>query len=135
MILQAEEKSLELELQLFTELREKVKAYIPRLQQLAEKVSTLDVLQSFAVVSEREGYVKPMLTSRATLEIIGGRHPVVEKVMTDGMYVPNDIKLDKKTNMLLITGPNMSGKSTYMRQIALTAVSYTHLTLPTKRIV
>lgn len=122
LILQAEEKSLELELQLFTELREKVKAYIPRLQQLAEKVSTLDVLQSFAVVSEREGYVKPMLTSRATLEIIGGRHPVVEKVMTDGMYVPNDIKLDEKTNMLLITGPNMSGKSTYMRQIALTVI-------------
>ncbi|GEM03362.1 DNA mismatch repair protein MutS [Halolactibacillus miurensis] len=122
LILQAEEKSLELELQLFNELREQVKAYIPRLQQLAEKVSTLDVLQSFAVVSEQEGYVKPTLIKEDILEIVGGRHPVVEKVMTDGMYVPNDIKLNSETNMLLITGPNMSGKSTYMRQIALTVI-------------
>lgn len=122
LILQAEEKSLELEHQLFTELRDQVKSYIPRLQQLAEKVSTMDVLQSFAVVSESEGYTKPTLSKDASLEVIGGRHPVVEKVMTDGMYVPNDIALNKTTNMLLITGPNMSGKSTYMRQLALTVI-------------
>lgn len=122
LILQAEEKSLQLEHDLFVALREQVKVFIPRLQKLAEQVSAIDVLQSFAVVSESEGYVRPKLTTDETVSIINGRHPVVEKVMTDGMYVPNNITLDKKTKMLLITGPNMSGKSTYMRQVALTVI-------------
>lgn len=122
LILQAEEKSLQLEHDLFVALREQVKVFIPRLQKLAEQVSAIDVLQSFAVVSENEGYVRPKLTTDDTVSIINGRHPVVEKVMTDGMYVPNNITLNTKTKMLLITGPNMSGKSTYMRQVALTVI-------------
>lgn len=122
LILQAEEKSVELEYELFTAVREYVKEFIPRLQALAKLVSELDVLQCFATVSEERHYVKPSFTKERRIVIKDGRHPVVEKVMNAQEYVPNDCYMDAEREMLLITGPNMSGKSTYMRQIALTAI-------------
>ncbi|WP_462409332.1 DNA mismatch repair protein MutS [Neobacillus sp. Marseille-QA0830] len=122
LILQAEEKIGELEYDLFTEIREIVKEYIPRLQALAKTVSELDVLQSFAKVSEDRHYVKPVFSQERKIVINDGRHPVVEKVLNSQEYVPNDCNMDSDREVLLITGPNMSGKSTYMRQIALTAI-------------
>lgn len=121
LILEAEDKSVELEYHLFIEIREKTKEFIPELQQLAHTVSKIDILQSFATVSEENNYVRPLFNQNK-LHIKNGRHPVIEKVMQDGEYVPNDVSLDQDTSMLLITGPNMSGKSTYMRQLALTSI-------------
>jgi DNA mismatch repair protein MutS len=122
LILEAEEKIVELEYQLFVDLREQVKQYIPRLQVLAKRLSELDVLQCFATVSENRHYSKPIFSKTTELFIKDGRHPVVEKVMDSQEYVPNDCYLNADRQMLLITGPNMSGKSTYMRQVALTAI-------------
>ncbi|OAS83249.1 DNA mismatch repair protein MutS [Metabacillus litoralis] len=122
LILEAEEKIVELEYQLFVDLREQVKQYIPRLQVLAKRLSELDVLQCFATVSENRHYCKPIFSKTTELFIKDGRHPVVEKVMDSQEYVPNDCYLNADRQMLLITGPNMSGKSTYMRQVALTAI-------------
>lgn len=122
LILEAEEKSVALEYKLFVDLREQVKSAITRLQKLAATIAALDVLQSFAVVSEDYHFVKPTLVSGHSLKIVQGRHPVVEKVLGRQSYVPNDVTMDTDTNILLITGPNMSGKSTYMRQLALTVI-------------
>ncbi|MBC1316063.1 DNA mismatch repair protein MutS [Listeria booriae] len=122
LILDAEEKSMELEYTLFIQVRETVKQYIERLQHLAKVISEIDCLQSFANISENNHFVKPEMNKTGELEIIQGRHPVVEKVMGAQSYVANDCIMDDDRNMLLITGPNMSGKSTYMRQIALTAI-------------
>lgn len=122
LILEAEEKSTTLEYELFSKIREQIKLEIDRLQKLAKQVATLDVLQSFAVVSENYHFIKPTLTKKHSIDIVGGRHPVVEKVMGRQSYVPNDVKMSNDIDILLITGPNMSGKSTYMRQLALTVV-------------
>jgi DNA mismatch repair protein MutS len=122
LILQAEEKIVELEYEIFVTIRETVKEYIPRLQALAKAVSELDVLTSFAELSEQRHYVKPTFTNERKVVLKDGRHPVVEKVMAAQEYVPNDCFMDQDRELLLITGPNMSGKSTYMRQIALTAI-------------
>lgn len=122
LILEAEEKSTELEYKLFTTIREYVKEYIPQIQRLAKVVSELDVLQCFAEISEARHYTKPSFTTDRQLAIKNGRHPVVEKVMNAQEYVPNDCHMGDKREVLLITGPNMSGKSTYMRQIALTSI-------------
>ncbi|MEI5990638.1 DNA mismatch repair protein MutS [Enterococcus crotali] len=123
LILEAEEKSVDLEYQLFLEVREKVKANIERLQKLAKTISAVDVLQAFATVSERYQYVRPILKSNSKeLHIVEGRHPVVEKVLGHQEYIPNSVHMNKDNIILLITGPNMSGKSTYMRQLALTVV-------------
>jgi DNA mismatch repair protein MutS len=122
LILEAQEKCVELEYELFTNVREYVKEYIPRLQKLAKTVSELDVLQCFAAVSEQRHYSKPSFSNERRVYIKEGRHPVVEKVLNAQEYVPNDCYMDADREMLLITGPNMSGKSTYMRQIALTAI-------------
>ncbi|MGG0657796.1 DNA mismatch repair protein MutS [Rummeliibacillus pycnus] len=121
-ILNAEEESLALEYQLFTEIRDYLKQYIPRLQALASDISQLDVYTSFAVVTEKYHFIKPIFHEGRALKIINGRHPVVEKMMNKQLYVPNDCILDTDQNMMLITGPNMSGKSTYMRQVALITV-------------
>lgn len=121
LILEAEEKSVELEYNLFLEIREQLKNDIPILQKLAEAVSKIDVLQAFATVSEANNYKRPSFSDNK-LSIKNGRHPVVEQVMKDGTFVPNDVYMDAGTNILLITGPNMSGKSTYMRQLALTII-------------
>jgi DNA mismatch repair protein MutS len=122
LILEAEEKSTELEYELFTAIREHVKEFIPHIQKLAKVVSELDVLQCFAEISEARHYTKPSFTTDRQLVIKNGRHPVVEKVMNAQEYVPNDCFMGVEREVLLITGPNMSGKSTYMRQIALTSI-------------
>ena len=121
-ILNAEEQSLALEYDLFVELREQLKSFIPRVQALASSISELDVYISFAVVSEKYRFVKPAFHEGRALKIVGGRHPVVEKMLNKQMYVPNDCILTEDKNMMLITGPNMSGKSTFMRQVALIVV-------------
>lgn len=122
LILGAQEKSTALEYDLFVKVREQVKKEIKRLQVLASALSELDVLQSFAVVSEDYHFVRPQMNNDHLLKIKEGRHPVVEKFMGHQEYVPNDVMMDQSTDILLITGPNMSGKSTYMRQLALTAI-------------
>src|SRR5690625_1202910 len=121
LILEAEEKSIELEYELFVEIREKLKKEIDEIQQLAILVSQLDVLQSFAEVSEQNNYKRPTFVEEE-LKVKAGRHPVIEQVMEDGTYVSNDILMNNDQFILLITGPNMSGKSTYMRQLALTVI-------------
>ncbi len=121
LILNAEERIVDLEYELFTGIREQIKEYIPRLQEVAKVISEIDVLQSFATVTEENNYVRPTIVEESTLKILDDRHPVVEKVI-DGEFVPNDIVMDHNTNILLITGPNMAGKSTYMRQVAITVI-------------
>jgi len=121
LILNAEEKIVELEYNLFSEIREKIKEYIPLLQIISKVISEIDVLQSFSTVAEENNYIRPTLTNERKINIKNGRHPVVEKVIT-GEYVSNDIIMDEKTDILLITGPNMAGKSTYMRQLAITVI-------------
>ncbi|MBM7552666.1 DNA mismatch repair protein MutS [Thalassobacillus pellis] len=122
LILEAQEKSVELEYELFLSLREKAKAYIKKLQLLAEQISEIDVLQGFASISEKNGYTRPSFNTERLIDIKDGRHPVVEKVMKESTFVPNDVYMDDHTDVLVITGPNMSGKSTYMRQLALTSI-------------
>lgn len=121
LILNAEEKIVELEYQLFTEIRDKVKEYIPKLQEISKTISEIDVLQSFTTVAEENHYVRPTITEERKIVLLEDRHPVVEKVITKE-YVPNDIIMEKDTDILLITGPNMAGKSTYMRQLAITVI-------------
>ncbi|UJL48004.1 DNA mismatch repair protein MutS [Virgibacillus sp. NKC19-16] len=121
LILEAEEKSVDLEYNLFIEIREQMKEHIPSLQHLADAVSAIDVLQAFATVSEANNYKRPTFVNNE-LSIKNGRHPVIEQVMKEESFVPNDISLNNDKNILLITGPNMSGKSTYMRQLALTVI-------------
>ena len=122
LILTAEEESLNLEYELFVKVREEVKGFITRIQNLASTLSELDVYMSFANVAENYRFVKPEFNDTREISIIEGRHPVVEKMLNKQHYVPNDCVLTNSHNMLLITGPNMSGKSTYMRQVALTIV-------------
>lgn len=121
LVLGAEEKIINLEYELFVGVREEVKEYIKEIQNLAKVIAEIDVLQSLATVSEENKYIRPLLTEKRNIEIIEGRHPVVERVMTDE-FVPNDIIMDENTNIILITGPNMAGKSTYMRQLAITII-------------
>lgn len=119
LILGAEQKIVELEYQLFTEIRNKVAAQVKRVQRTAKNVSTIDALLSFSKVSFENNYVMPEITTDGVIDIKEGRHPVVEKVI-QGIFVPNDTYLDLKEDMVaIITGPNMAGKSTYMRQVAL----------------
>ena len=121
LILEAEEKSVDLEYELFVEIREKIKNEIEEIQKIAQTISQIDVLQSFAEVSEKNNYTRPVFNDKE-VKIVESRHPVIEKVMDEGTFVPNDISLDEEKFILLITGPNMSGKSTYMRQLALTII-------------
>ena len=120
-ILGAEEKIINLEYKLFMDIREVVKRYIGKLQRIAKIISEIDMLQSFSVVSDAYKFVRPTLTDEKVIKMIECRHPVVEQVMKD-KYIPNDIIMDKTTDILLITGPNMAGKSTYMRQCAITVI-------------
>lgn len=122
-MLEAREKSSSLEYDLFMGLRTETEQYIGRLQALAKTIAEIDCLQSLSVVAEKQGYIRPTLTDGSRIvEIKGGRHAVVEAVMGAQEYVPNDIELPEQTDIQLITGPNMSGKSTYMRQFALTVI-------------
>ncbi len=119
-ILGAEEKVVNLEYNAFTEIRQEIAKNIKRLQKTATVVATLDVLASFAQVAEDMNYCMPEVNSTGTIDIKGGRHPVIEKIIGAGAFVENDTYLDEGDNRLsIITGPNMAGKSTYMRQVAL----------------
>ncbi|MCL6602906.1 MAG: DNA mismatch repair protein MutS [Paenibacillus sp.] len=123
LILEAQDKMTDLEYSLFTELRDRLSAEIPRLQNLAEKVAEIDVYQCLAAVSAEYRFVKPKLSDGYDLFIEGGRHPVVEAVLKDSAFIANASNLSKgEGNILLITGPNMAGKSTYMRQVALITI-------------
>ena len=121
MILNAEEKIINLEYDLFIGIRDKIKEYIPRLQEIAKVISEIDVLQSFSTVAEENNYIRPNIVDERILDIKENRHAVVEKVLNTE-YVSNDIYMPEDKNILLITGPNMAGKSTYMRQLAITVI-------------
>ena len=121
LILNAEEKIVELEYNLFIEIRNKIKEYIPKLQKIAKVISEIDVLQAFTTVAEENNYIRPIISENRNIKILDNRHPVVEKVINDE-FVKNDIIMDDKTDILLITGPNMAGKSTYMRELAITVI-------------
>lgn len=119
-VLNAETLINKMEYELFTELREFIKEYIKEIQKTSSAVSDLDVLASFAEVSDKMGYVKPEVNESDEIIINNGRHPVIEQTIEDGIFVANDTYMNREdSSLLLITGPNMSGKSTYMRQTAL----------------
>ena len=119
-ILGAEEKVIKLELEAFRQIREEIAKNVKRMQKTAEAISSLDVLTSFAQVAEEMNYCKPEINKDGILDIKEGRHPVIEKMLSSGEFVSNDTYLDTEENRLaIITGPNMAGKSTYMRQVAL----------------
>ena len=120
MILGAEDKLYSLEYVLFAQVRDKVAAEVERIQKTARAVARLDVFASLSLVASRNNYVRPTVNSRGVIDIRGGRHPVVEKMIPNDMFIANDVKLDNGENRIaVITGPNMAGKSTYMRQVAL----------------
>ena len=121
LILGAEEKIINLEYELFMMIKDKVKKLIPSIQLTAKMIALLDVISSFAVVSESNNYVRPVLNNEKKVIIKDSRHPVVEKVL-DGEFVSNDIIFDNGCDIKLITGPNMAGKSTYMRQMAIIVI-------------
>ncbi len=122
LILEAESRSTDLEYELFSQLREAVKAHIPALQKLGRQLAALDVFVAFAQDAEERNYCRPSFSSKNEIAVKNGRHPVVEAVLPAGSYIPNDLVMDEDTSIYLITGPNMSGKSTYMRQLALIAI-------------
>lgn len=120
MILGAQDKVIVLEYDLFVKVKENIASSVMRMKKVADNVATLDVLCALAEVADRMNYVKPNISDDGVLKIKEGRHPVVEKVMDDNSFVPNDTYLDTEDSRLaIITGPNMAGKSTYMRQVAL----------------
>ncbi len=121
MILGAEEKIIKMEYDIFMEIREEVKKYIPALQSASKVISEIDMLRSFSIVADNYSYTKPVFNNNHELKLTESRHPVVERVMKD-KYISNDIVMDKNTDILLITGPNMAGKSTYMRQFAIIVI-------------
>ncbi|MBI4408839.1 MAG: DNA mismatch repair protein MutS [Gemmatimonadetes bacterium] len=118
-VLGAEEKIVELEARLFAELRARVAQEVARLQAAADAVATLDVLAALAETAERRGYVRPKVHTGYRLEIQGGRHPVVETMMRREEFIPNDALLDEDRRIVILTGPNMAGKSTFLRQVGL----------------
>ena len=119
LILRAEEKMLSLEYEIFSEVRNQIKNYSSTLQKLAKIISEVDMMQAFTKVANENHYVRPSLNDEHIIQIKNGRHPVIEKFVSDGSFIPNDISMNQDDIILLITGPNMSGKSTYMRQLAL----------------
>ena len=119
-ILSAQDRIVALEYQLFCDIRDQVAAQSPRIQEIAGAVAQVDVLVSFATVAAENNYCMPTVDNSDRLEITEGRHPVVEKMRRDVLFVPNDTYMDNKEHLAaILTGPNMAGKSTYMRQVAL----------------
>ena len=120
MILGAEDKLVSLEYDLFCDVRNKIAEEVVRIQRTAKAIANLDVFVSLAVVADQNNYCRPKMTNNGVIDIKGGRHPVVEKMITNDMFIDNDTYLDNGNNRIaIITGPNMAGKSTYMRQAAL----------------
>lgn len=122
LIIEAQAKQTEREYDLFVTVRDHVKAEIGRLQTLAQQVARLDVLAALADVADNRRFVRPVFTTGNHIAIEQGRHPVVESLLPAGEFVANDVMLSDQTNMQLITGPNMAGKSTYMRELALIVI-------------
>ena len=119
-IIGAQEQSVRLELRLFSEIRDRIAERIGSIQQTAQALKKLDVFQSLGRVASENRYIRPVMTEDGSLRIVEGRHPVVERNLKEGEFIPNDTFLDGDENrMMIITGPNMAGKSTYMRQVAL----------------
>jgi DNA mismatch repair protein MutS len=118
-VLGAEEKIAVLEARLLAELRARVAAKVPHIQELSRGVATLDVLATFAEVARSRGYVRPEVDTGFQLEIRGGRHPVVETMMPREQFIPNDVLLHPSARVMILTGPNMAGKSTVLRQVGL----------------
>jgi DNA mismatch repair protein MutS len=122
-VLRAEERAHELEYELFATLRDRVSAEAPRLIQAGAVLAQLDVLTSLAELAAKHGYCRPEIVDEAVFDVEGGRHPVLDAILAPGDFVPNNIRLgDDDGSILLITGPNMAGKSTYIRQVALIAI-------------
>ena len=120
-ILSSEEKIISLEYELFISIRDKCLEYIRDIQEIAKIISEIDVLSTFSIICSKYNYVRPIINDDNVVNIIESRHPVVE-VFIKEEYVPNDIVMDENTNILLITGPNMAGKSTYMRQLGIIVI-------------
>jgi DNA mismatch repair protein MutS len=122
-VLRAEERSVDIEYELFLALREQAAAHTARLQQTARAMASLDVLASLAAVAARRNYCRPTLVDEPVLDIRDGRHPVIESLLASGQFVPNDVVMGPDAGrVMVVTGPNMAGKSTYIRQAALTLV-------------
>ena len=120
LVLNAEAKINQKEYEIFTALREFTEKFTGAIQKTSDAIARLDVLCSFALVSERNGYTRPAVNESMEISIVKGRHPVIEQTSENGLFISNDVYLDDRdSSMLLITGPNMAGKSTYMRQTAL----------------
>ncbi len=120
-ILSSEEKIINLEYELFISIRDKCLEYIRDIQEIAKIISEIDVLSTFSIICSKYNYVRPIINDDNVINIIESRHPVVEAFIKEE-YVPNDIVMDENTNILLITGPNMAGKSTYMRQLGIIVI-------------
>jgi len=119
-IIGAEEKSLDLEYQIFNDIRDRVRKNIERIQNTSKIISMVDVLNAYAQIAYKLNFVKPNFNDKGIIHIVDGRHPVVENNIENNLFIPNDTYLDTKDNMVqIITGPNMAGKSTYMRQVAI----------------
>ena len=118
-VITAKSKIEALEYELFKQLTSEIKEHIDSLYKLANRIANLDIVSNFAHIATKNSYVKPEMDEGEILEIKGGRHPIVENLIPSGTYVKNDIILDEKNNLIILTGPNMSGKSTYMKQVAL----------------
>lgn len=121
-VITAKSKIESLEYELFKELTSYIKEKITLFNKLSEKIAFVDIISNFAHIATKNSYVKPVITEDEKLEIIGGRHPVVESLIPRGEYVKNNITLDESNNLIILTGPNMSGKSTYMKQVALNII-------------
>ena len=119
-VLGAEDRITALEYDIFVELRDEVRGWIPAIQKAAGSLATLDVMLSFAVIAREQDFARPVMTDDREIDITGGRHPMVERFLPTGSFVPNDVHLDgTDEQVLIITGPNMAGKSTIIRQVAL----------------
>ncbi len=121
-VITAKSKIEALEYELFKQLTSEIKEHLDSLYKLANRIANLDIVSNFSHIATKNSYVKPEMNEGEILEIKGGRHPIVETLIPSGTYVKNDIILDDKNNLIILTGPNMSGKSTYMKQVALNII-------------
>ena len=121
-VITAKSKIEALEYEIFKKLTAEIKVQIESLYRLANRIANIDIITDFAHIATKNSYVKPEITEDNSLEIRGGRHPIVEKLIPAGNYVKNDVVLDDEKNLIILTGPNMSGKSTYMKQVALNII-------------
>jgi DNA mismatch repair protein MutS len=122
-ILNADEQMMKLEYELFLQIRQNIKDQVVRIQDTAYSIAVIDTLNSLAIAAVKNNYIRPEMNNTGFIKITDGRHPVIEKIMKSEMFVPNDTFIDNKEfRMSIITGPNMAGKSTYMRQVALIAL-------------